>query len=146
MMDKDENMDLDRALLLGHLEGSLSSEDAERVRVRLAAEQAFRDRLNALNALRGVMSDSRAESFAVHFSDRVMRRVLRQSRQAQSDVSLYGSLRWAFSRAGIAALVLATALGALNVADYQAMEATSSILESLFALPSTSLVDVLAAG
>lgn len=85
------------------------------------------------------LSEARAASFDPMFSDRVVARI-REARQSGDD-TVYGHLRWMFSRVVVAGAALALILGAYNAAEAPAL--SSTVVETLFGLPSPDLESVI---
>ncbi|HVK40368.1 MAG TPA: hypothetical protein VNA88_17690 [Candidatus Kapabacteria bacterium] len=131
----------DREHLLRFLEGECSAQEARALEARLAADAELRERLASLRSMRDAMRASRAESFSLGFADRVLERL---DPAASGDDALYRALGWVFRRAAIASLIAAVLFGALNIAHYQDFEVSSSVIESIFGLPTVTLEDALA--
>jgi len=85
------------------------------------------------------LSEARTEAFGPMFSDRVVARI-RESRRS-GDESLYGHLRWMFSRVAIAGTALALVLGTYNAAE--GPELSSTVIETLFGLPAPDMESVI---
>jgi anti-sigma factor RsiW len=131
----------DREHLLRFLEGDLSDEETRALDERLAADSGLRDRLASLRSMRDAMRAGRAESFSLGFAGRVIGRL---EPAGIGDDALYRALGWVFRRAAIASLIAAALFGALNIAHYQDFEVSSSVIESIFGLPTVTLEDALA--
>lgn len=139
-------MTTDRDLLLRHLDGELPPAEARALEARLERDAALRAERDRLAALRDALRASAPEAFAPHFADRVMRRLRPAGARAAEPngaEALYAGLRWAFARAAVAGLLAAGALGAYNVADFGDLGVATTLVETVFGLPSATLLDAL---
>ncbi|NNE33857.1 MAG: hypothetical protein HKN13_01375 [Rhodothermales bacterium] len=134
----------DEQRLLKFLEGSLSDAEVGDLEEQLASDAHLRERLGELRSVATLLDNSKPESFAPYFSDRVMKRLTGQT--TTESESLYDSLRWIFVRAAVACLLIAIVVGSYNIANYQSLEVADSLIEVLFGLPSATLSDALAYG
>lgn len=133
----------EQELLMRYLEGTLDPGQRARLQGRLDADVALAERLGRLARLRETMEEGRPRSFAVGFSDRVLRRLEAEEAPAER---LYEALHWVFARTALASMLVAGALGAYNVTSYQGLGVAASLLEALFGLPSATLADALSYG
>jgi anti-sigma factor RsiW len=133
-------MDTSREHLLRFLDGALPDAEAQELLMRLASDAGLRGELDRVRAMRDALRGRRADSFALGFPERVMRRI---ADPENADDALYGALGWLFKRAAIAGLVAATIFGALNISEYRDQEISTSVIESIFGLPSVSLGDAM---
>lgn len=134
----------DRDTLLRFLDGELPPDADAALRVRLAREPALQADVERLRALRDVVAEARATSFAPYFSARVLRR-LQPAAAVSPAEALYDALRWAFARTAVAGVALAVALGTYNLVEYQHLGLMTSFVEALFGLPPAGLSDALLA-
>ncbi len=137
------NTDHDRLIQL--LEDALPDAEAGALRERLRREPALRDRLDRLRGFRDTLIESRPDSFAPFFSERVLRKLAAEIAPNVFE-SLYELQHRLFLRVAVAGLMAACLLGAYNVMDYQHLGVSSSLLEAVFGLPSVSLMDALTYG
>jgi anti-sigma factor RsiW len=128
-------------VLLRYLEGRTTAVETEAVQGRLVDEPAFAERLRRLERLRGSVQAARPDSFGPYFSDRVARRVRGHRPVTEAMVTSMGSL---FARLAVAGLLIAASLGAYNVVEYQRLGLEVSVIEAMFGLPGTSVIDAVA--
>lgn len=133
----------DRAYLLRYLEGDLPDAEAAALRQRLSDDATLRQRVERLELLATHLDASAPRSFAPSFSARVLQRLQPEVAPAEA---LYDALQHLFTRTAVATASLAAALAIYNVISFQELGVTSSLVEALLGLPSTSLVDVLSYG
>lgn len=131
----------EREYLLRYLDDELTSDERRELDARLAGDDGLRRRLESVRMLRETMRAEMAGSFAAGFGARVLRRL---DPAGSGDDALYRALGWVFRRAAIASIIAAALFGALNVAQYQELEVSSSFIESIFGLPTVTLDDALA--
>jgi hypothetical protein len=91
-----------------------------------------------------LLKESRADSFAPYFSDRVLRRLgtVAQTPEDYGAGSLYDGLKWVFVRAASACLLLIVAIGLVNAFEF-GLSDTSLWVDALFGLPSAELAEML---
>ena len=88
---------------------------------------------------------SRVDSFAPFFSDRVLDRLAPEF-AASGAAALYDSLRWIFVRTSALGLVAAAILCLVNALAFQELGVVTTLVDTLFGLPSASLSDALSYG
>ena len=137
MMNDDRNKLIE---LLGTTPGD--DTEAQALRQRLAEDPALKAEYQRLAVLRTELRAARADSFKPFFAERVMRRL--NEKAAPIGESVAASLQWLFPRAATVGLAAAVVLAGLNVFHYGDLEVTSSIVDALFGLPGSSLMDALA--
>ncbi len=135
-------MNGDRDLLVRYLENRLSADELAALNRRLEQESSLRAELDRQRQLRETLGLGRSDSFAPFFADRVMKRLLPAQPMARADV-FYQSLQSVFAKTALAGLVIACALAAYNFISYGDLGVASTIPETLFGLPSASLMDAL---
>lgn len=133
-------MNDEREIFLRLLDGDLTPDEERALRERLADDADMRRRFESVRAVRHSLQTGAAESFAVGFSGRVMRRL---DTAGGSDDAMYRALGWVFRRAAIASLIAAVAFGALNMAHYRESDVSASVIESIFGLPTVTLAGAL---
>ena len=138
MMMNDDKMKLIELLDAG----SGDDGEAEALRRRLAADPALQAEYRRMQALRTELRSARADSFAPFFAERVMRHL--NEKAAPIGESIAASLQWVFPRAATVSLAAAVVLAGLNIFHYGDLEVTSSVVDALFGLPASSLMDALA--
>ena len=96
------------------------------------------------NRIGELLRESRADSFAPYFSDRVFGRLgaVNQIPEESGVDSLYDGLKWVFVRAAAACLLLIVAIGLVNAFEFGISD-TSLWVEALFGLPSAELAEML---
>lgn len=135
-------MNITQEQLLRFLDGELSADEERGLREELGRDATLRASLEEARGLRAAMRNARAESFALGFTDRVMRRV---TAAESGDDALYRALGWLFRRAAIASAIAVIVFGALNAVEYRDVDVSATVLESIFGLPTVTLDDALAA-
>ncbi len=136
-------MNDDKRKLIELLDADSSDErDAAALRRRLAEDPSFQAEYRRMQALRTELKAARADSFAPFFAGRVMRHL--NEKAAPIGESIAASLQWVFPRAATVGLAAAVVLAGLNIFHYGDLEITSSLVDALFGLPASSLMDALA--
>ena len=90
-----------------------------------------------------LLAEARINSFAPYFSDRVMRRL---TTPPASQDALYDSLRWVFKRTSLAGLVAIALLCVVNLLEFSYLGIASSVVDTVFGLPSATISDALSYG
>ncbi len=96
----------------------------------------------ACRELTRLLSAGRRDSFAPYFSDRVMKRLLSSPAAAGAD-AFYDSLRRLFLRTSALSIAAAAILCIINVLAYQDLGVVTTLVDTLFGLPSASITDAL---
>ena len=95
--------------------------------------------------IESLLRAGRADSFAPYFSERVLKR-LAHAPAISSAEALYDSLRWTFARASALGLAAAAVLCLINVFAFQDLGVVTTLVDTLFGLPSASVSDALSYG
>ena len=99
----------------------------------------------AYGELGQLLRASRVDSFAPFFGDRVVNQ-LAPKLAASGAEALYDSLRWVFVRTSALGLVAAAILCLVNAIAFQDLGVVTTLVDTLFGLPSASLSDALSYG
>lgn len=124
--------------LLRELDGTLSPAEVLELEEMMDRQPEFAVKRQHWHRIVTELATAGTASFGPMFKDRVLLRI-REARRSAED-TIYVHLRWMFTRVAMAGVGLALALGIYNATG--GPEFSSTVIETLFGLPATSLESV----